>query len=60
MNKQEFHQYVLSECKRQWRECQEETYGSWDEQSDDTKAEYYNDMYKHLWFVLEDEIEEVG
>lgn len=50
MNKQEFNQYVLEECKRQWHENQEETYGSWAEQSDDTKAEYYNDMYQHLKF----------
>lgn len=44
------HQYVLAECERQWHENQEETYGTWDSQSDDTKAEYYNDMYQHLKF----------
>lgn len=41
-------EYILEECKRQWHENQEETYGPWEEQADDTKAEYYNDMYNHL------------
>lgn len=38
--------YILSECKRQWEDNQEEVYGSWDSQSDDTKAEYYNELYE--------------
>lgn len=45
---EEFHKYVLSECERQWHENQEEIYGPWEEQTDDTKSEYYNDMYQHL------------
>lgn len=44
------HEYILEECQRQWHENQEETYGAWDSQSDDTKAEYYNDMCQHLKF----------
>ena len=44
-----FHKYVLAECERQWNENQEEFYGSWDEQADDTKAEYYNKMYELLY-----------
>ena len=50
MNEQEFHRYVLAECERQWHENQEEIYGTWGSQPDDTKAEYYNDMYQHLKF----------
>lgn len=46
MNKKEYHAYILSECKRQWTENQEEVYGSWDFQSDDTKATYYNVLYE--------------
>ena len=41
----EFKEYVLTECNRQWNENQAEEYGVWNHQSDDTKAEYYNDMY---------------
>lgn len=41
-------EYVLEECIRQWNENQKEFYGSWDEQSDGTKAEYYNEMYELL------------
>lgn len=50
MDEMEFYKYVLTECERQWHENQEEIYGPWHEQSDDTIAEYYNDMYKHLKF----------
>ena len=48
MNEQQFHKYVLTECERQWHENQEPIYGTWDIQADDTKAEYYNEMYKLL------------
>lgn len=48
MNKWEFHEYVLNECKRQWNENQAEFYGPWDGQSFGTKAEYYNEMYELL------------
>lgn len=41
-------EYVLSECKRQWNENQKEIHGEWDLQGDDTKAEYFNEMYDHL------------
>lgn len=50
MTEQEFHKYVLSECEQQWNEHQKDTYGLWEYQSDDTKAEYYNNMYKCLKF----------
>lgn len=46
MNKKEYHKYIMEECKRQWNECQaEDGMGTWDEQDDDTKAEFYNSMY---------------
>lgn len=48
MNEQQYHKYVLAECERQWHDNQEEFYGPWEEQADDTKAEYYNQMYKLL------------
>lgn len=41
-----FEEYVLSECERQWNENQAKIYGLWKNQADDTKAEYYNDMYQ--------------
>lgn len=42
--------YVLSECKRQWAECQEpEGYGSWDVQPKNEQLEYFKNMYQHLW-----------
>lgn len=37
MTRMEYHKYILSECERQWKKCQEEKYGSWDSQSDDEK-----------------------
>ena len=48
MNEKQYHEYVLAECERQWHENQEEFYGPWEEQSDDTKADYYNQMYSDL------------
>lgn len=45
MTAMEYHRYILSECERQWKECQEEKYGPWDSQSDDEKADYYNSLY---------------
>lgn len=48
MTAREYHKYVTEECERQWNECQAEEYGEWYLQSDDTKADYYNDMYSHL------------
>lgn len=45
-NKKAFNNYIEAECERQWNENQAKEYGSWEEQADDTKAEYYNDMYK--------------
>lgn len=48
MKNNEFKQYVLLECERQWNENQADEYGPWDEQSDDTKAEHYNDMHNNL------------
>lgn len=48
MKKISYAKYVEMECERQWNECQAEECGKWHEQSDDTKAEYYNSMYEHL------------
>ena len=45
-NKKAFNNYIEAECERQWNENQAKEYGLWEEQADDTKAEYYNDMYK--------------
>lgn len=44
-----FHEYVLAESERQWNENQAQFFGSWDEQADDVKAEYYNEMYELLY-----------
>lgn len=52
MTAMEYHRYILSECERQWKECQEETYGTWDSQSDDEKAEYYNSLYSQYTDLL--------
>ena len=46
MTKEQFISFVKSECLRQWADNQEELLGPWEFQSDDVKAEYYNDMYK--------------
>lgn len=48
MNEYEFYNYVLDECKRQWQDNQKDTFGSWSEQDNDTKANYFNQMYKDL------------
>ena len=41
-----FNNYVIEECKRQWKEDNEETYGDWDSQSANTRTKYYNRMYE--------------
>ena len=46
MNNLEYQQYILTECERQWNENQKEVYGEWSIQADDTKSEYYNEIYK--------------
>lgn len=48
MNKQQYHEYVLAECKRQWHENQEEIYGPWEEQTEEERKDYYNQMYNDL------------
>lgn len=48
MTEQEFHKNVLSKCEQRWDECKKDTYGLWEHQSDDTKAEYYNNMYQYF------------
>ena len=48
MKLSKYDEYVLAECERQWHENQEEFYGPWNEQSDNTQAEYYNEMYELL------------
>lgn len=48
MNEHQYHEYVLSECKRQWHENQEEIYGPWEEQTDIEREDYYNQMYSDL------------
>ena len=47
--KTSYSDYVWSECERQWADCQADEYGPWDEQTEETKQEYYKDMYEHLW-----------
>lgn len=49
-----FEEYVTLECERQWNENQKETYGEWAAQSEDTKVEYYNDMFVNLMGGLSD------
>ena len=45
-----FREYVLSECVRQWKDCQEaDGYGSWESQTADQQKVYFEDMYQHLW-----------
>lgn len=52
MTSKEYHKYILSECEKQWKDDNEETMGVWSEQSDDTKADYYNDMYSMCSDIL--------
>lgn len=40
--------YIRSECERQWNECQAETCGEWQEQTEEVQKEYYKDMKRHL------------
>ena len=44
----EFDEYVKAESIRQWAECQQEKYGPWNEQSEEEKQDYINDMASHL------------
>ena len=48
MNEKEFQDYVLEECKRQWKDNQEEIYGPWEKQTAEEQQEYCEDMYKYL------------
>ena len=54
MNKREYAQFIESECERQWKDNQEEIYGSWESQADDTKAEYYNELWEQYIDRLEE------
>ncbi len=42
------HKIVEAECERQWNENQSEEYGEWYQQDDDTKAEYFNEMWANI------------
>lgn len=45
-----FREYVLSECERQWKDCQEsDGYGQWGEQDVEEQKRYFEDMYWNLW-----------
>lgn len=48
MNEKEFQDYVLEECKRQWKDNQKEIYGPWEKQTKEEQQEYYEDIYKYL------------
>ena len=48
MNENEYHEYVLAECERQWHENQEELYGAWADQTREVKTRYYTEMYMLL------------
>lgn len=39
---------LLSIIENKWNENQKEFYGSWDEQTSETKSKYYNEMYELL------------
>lgn len=39
---------ILDECKRQWKDNQEEIYGKWDEQTEKERKEYYEDIKSNL------------
>ena len=41
-------EYILEECKRQWHENQEEIFGPWEEQTEEERREYYDNMRNHL------------
>lgn len=43
-----FQEYVKQECERQWGENQESEYGAWEDQTEETKKEYFESMYEHL------------
>jgi|GEM_PF-6689154 len=45
MDKQKAKRIIELECERQWNENQAEYYGKWHQQSDNTKTEYYNEMW---------------
>ena len=48
----EYRKYILSECHRQWKENQEETYGSWFVQSTEVREEYYQSLYEQYSDML--------
>lgn len=48
MTNREYHDYVLEECKRQWKENQEAEYGPWDDAPDCFKEDYFDEMYSLL------------
>ena len=52
MTNREYHEYVLTECERQWNENQADIYGEWEFQNDDDKEDYYNDMYSYFSDLL--------
>ncbi len=45
LTRMEAHKVIETECERQWNENQAEEYGEWNQQDDDTKAAYYNEMW---------------
>ncbi len=49
MEKITFEEYVIEECRRQWKDNQEEEYGPWHKQELTVRAEYYQQMYDHLY-----------
>lgn len=48
MNEREYRDYVLAECKRQWKENQEEIHGPWEEVPESIKEDYFDEMYSLL------------
>lgn len=45
MTGDEYYRYIITECKRQWHENQEETYGAWESQPKSIQESYFNQMY---------------
>jgi hypothetical protein len=48
MTGREYRDYVLAECKRQWKENQEAKYGPWDDAPECFKQDYFDEMYSLL------------
>ena len=48
MTGREYHDYVLAECKRQWKENQEAEYGPWNDAPECFKEDYFDEMYSLL------------